>query len=159
MLFKPITKKKLRGVLDKNFYRNIMAQQAEGKDGIEAQYSLVVSTCNNNDLRVTCSRDAVIKGFTNWYTKLTNGEGKVKSKKNKYTNVILLDSARKDKFFGEYDWDSIIIDYALSKGFTLVSDGNSLKINEYQNGRHQTKLLFLSPKPQKGAKPPTYTMQ
>ena len=140
---------------------------AEGKEQEETrQYSVVVSTINNNDLRVTCGNDKTIKAFQQWFEQLTNGNGKVKDGKAKFTKAIILDSARKDKFFGEYDWDQIIIDYMFSQGFTLIGDGNSIKISTGDYARQQTKLIFVSPKygnnniaSNVNDKPPQYTMQ
>mmetsp|Transcript_27763 Transcript_27763/g.24568 ORF Transcript_27763/g.24568 Transcript_27763/m.24568 type:complete len:138 (-) Transcript_27763:95-508(-) len=137
-----------------------MAQEGKEQDVVQ-QYSLVVSTINNNDLRISCNNDEAIKSFQDWYTKLTNGDGKVKDGKAKYTKAIILDSARKEKFFGEYDWDQIVIDYMFTQGFTLAGDGNSIKISSGDYARQQTKLIFLSPKPGNASinKPPAYTMQ
>ena len=140
-----------------------MAQEGKEQDATPAkpQYSLVVSTTKNNDLRISCNNQQTIKEVQKWFLNLTKQDGgKVLNGKAKYTNATVLDSARKDKLFGEYDWDQIIIDYMLSKGFTLVGDGNSIKISSGDYARQQTKLIFLSPKTGNiSTKPPAYTMQ
>merc|ERR1712062_2722 len=112
---------------------------------------------NNNDLRVTCKDAGFIKEMSAWYL---SQKGSVKpSKSQTCTRAIYLDSARKDKMFGEYDWEGIIIDYMLEKGYELVGNGLAVKFNTFDHGRQELKFIFLStPKvPVAQPNPPKYT--
>ncbi len=130
-----------------------MAEQKEaGPSGI--QHTVVVATINNNDIRVICNNDNFMKEFKHWYTDMTK-EKIIPCQKAKYTKAIILDSARKDRIFGEYDWENIIIDYLLSLNYQLLGDGNSTKTSTTEHGRQQSKLIFLSP-PVAMAAPPQY---
>ena len=117
----------------------------------------VVSTINNNDLRVRCNDENFMKEFQHWYTTLTkDSDPKVKvDGKSKYTKAIILDGARKDKRFGEYDWDGIIMDYMFSIGYELCGSGNSTKIANTEYGRQELRYVFISPE-EKAAAPPQY---
>lgn len=114
----------------------------------------VISTINNNDLRVRCNDANFMKEFQHWYTTLTKDtDPKVKvDGKSKYTKAIILDGARKEKRFGEYDWDSIIMDYMFTLGYELSGSGNSTKISNTEHGRQELKYVFISPE-EKAAPP------
>eukprot|EP01083_Nonionella_stella_P050835 135106_1 len=143
-----------------------MAQEKKPmNDGVIARHSVVIQTINMNDLRVTCKSDAFMRKIIGWYADLTKAAIKPQEKQ-KYTNAVILDSARKDKHFGEYDWENIIIDYMLSLGYELMGDGQSTKITKYEDGRQEIKLIFLStankiPSALEGGSvaPPQYTHQ
>ena len=125
-----------------------------------ARYSVVFQTNNNNDLRVTCKNDAFMKEIKHWYTSLTGANIKP-IPKQKYTQAVILDSARKEKNFGEFDWESIVIDHMMTLGFQLVSDGRSTQMISTQYSKQEVKIFFLSPAPSvaEGSGPPKYTMQ
>merc|ERR1712129_575289 len=75
-------------------------------------------------------------------------------KKATFVKAIMLDGARKDKVFGEYDWECIIIDQMYAMGYTLISDGQAAQRSKSEYGRQEIKLLFLSA--QKQSAPPIY---
>ena len=106
----------------------------------------VISTVNNNDLRVRCNDDNFMKDFQHWYqTLVKDSNPKIKvDGKSKHTKAIILDGARKDKIFGEYDWDNIIIDYMYNLGYTLCGAGNATKVSNTEHGRQQLKYIFIS---------------
>lgn len=123
----------------------------------ESRYTVVIQTANSNDLRVTCKNSEFIKDIAGWYGQLTKQAVKY-SKRQKFTNAVTLDCARKDKAFNEQDWEGIVIDYMLSKGFEPLGNGIAVKFVTMEHGRQELKFIFLSPKVSV-ANPPQYTLQ
>eukprot|EP01083_Nonionella_stella_P249610 862935_1 len=135
-----------------------MAQEGadEEKSKSSSRYTVVFQSQNNNDLRVTCNNDKAIKTIANWYQKQTKEIAK--PQKSKFTKAMILDCARKDKNFGTYDWENIIMDYMLANGYELFGAPVAVKMTTGDYPRQEIKLIFISPVVS-SSNPPTYTMQ
>merc|ERR1712032_54219 len=119
----------------------IFEQKLMGKSKIEiSRYSVMVQTSGNNNLRIASSNLNLVSELNEWYQQLTNQKGDI-DKNSKYTNVVILCNARKDKVFGR-EWMQILTDYMLSLEFKLVGDGSCFNINGM---REIQSLMFLSP--------------